>query len=114
MSCVFTDPVCNVFGEPHYKTFDCQKIEYQGTGTYLLTSNTDPTKEVFKVSHKIAEKPGLPGVTWLHRIYLVYNGMRIRVGDGDILKVSETPTQHSWLHLVDFASKTIRLFYFLK
>ena len=113
MCCVFTDPVltdsvCDVFGDPHYKTFDGQRIDFQGTGRYLLTSNTDRTKEVFKLSHKIRKRFKAPGVTWLYRIDLVYSRMHIRVGPGNILKVSETPlTQYSRLQSI----KSIKIVY---
>ena len=84
---IYTADEALIYGDPSYITFDGQKYEFNEEGTYLLLSSTSPNKKTFRISHKITEVEK-SGVSKLQRIYLVFNGNKIRIGPGNTLVVS--------------------------
>ncbi|KAJ8031641.1 IgGFc-binding protein [Holothuria leucospilota] len=76
--------VCNIYGDPHYSTFDGRKYDYQGDCEYILIEKCEDSDEIpdFKLIGRHSKNAPADRVSYLRQLRLEFNGNKYTITIG--------------------------------
>ncbi|XP_043926711.1 IgGFc-binding protein-like [Protopterus annectens] len=91
LDCVVPDTaVCDIYGDPHYITFDGKLYHFQGSCNYTVTETCGNTSNYFTITTR-NEHRGNPSWTAINSVALNVNGVHIVLRKNKIVYVNGIP-----------------------
>ena len=85
-SCVADGATCYAWGDPHYRTFDLKKFDFQGTCEYILTQSCNSSEFAVSVSNNAHNS--YVSCTDLVRVTLPNNSLEVLLGRGGAVTIN--------------------------
>ena len=85
-TCIADGATCYAWGDPHYRTFDLKKFDFQGTCEYILTQSCNSSEFIVSVSNRAHNS--YVSCTDLVRVTLPDNSLEVILGRGGAVTVN--------------------------